>query len=385
MRVAALPGKSPQVSFRIVFAAGSAADPIDKPGLASLTARLVAGSKLIDHVGTETTLFRAETDLPKLHDCYDSLRSAIIAPSWNDEALQRAKQDAIKALDDLRTNDRNLASELLSRTIFDGTLYSHPTAGTASSLEKITLEDVKDFYHGQYTQQNLILGVAGGYPSDFLAQMKRDFQQLPEVSGFRPRNTPLKVLERSRAVIVRRPGPQAFLTIGFPMIATPHRSDYAPVLLAASYLNAEVIPGEAENFSLFELPIGPVEPDNAAAALKKALASLDELIRNPLPKDRFNAARNSLIQSLAQEEHTEDAKLADEIASVRYGVPNLHDHLKQDIAKLTPEDLHHIAQRHLRTSPLVIICLTPDADALKTQLSPTVQDITVIQVQQLFQ
>ena len=33
-----LPGKSPLVTFRIVFTTGSAADPADKPGLANLTA-----------------------------------------------------------------------------------------------------------------------------------------------------------------------------------------------------------------------------------------------------------------------------------------------------------------------------------------------------------
>ena len=34
MRVVDMPGKSPLVTFRIVFTTGAAADPADKPGLA---------------------------------------------------------------------------------------------------------------------------------------------------------------------------------------------------------------------------------------------------------------------------------------------------------------------------------------------------------------
>ena len=41
-RVIELPGSSPLVTFRIVFTTGSAADPAEKPGLAYLTAMMLA-------------------------------------------------------------------------------------------------------------------------------------------------------------------------------------------------------------------------------------------------------------------------------------------------------------------------------------------------------
>ena len=38
-----MPGKSPLVTIRVVFLTGAAADPAAKPGLADLTASLLAG------------------------------------------------------------------------------------------------------------------------------------------------------------------------------------------------------------------------------------------------------------------------------------------------------------------------------------------------------
>ena len=43
-RTVALPGKSPLVTFRVVFTTGSASDPADKPWLANLTCEMLANS-----------------------------------------------------------------------------------------------------------------------------------------------------------------------------------------------------------------------------------------------------------------------------------------------------------------------------------------------------
>ena len=43
MRTVTLPSKSPLVNIRIVFTTGAMVDPADKPGLAHLTAAMLAG------------------------------------------------------------------------------------------------------------------------------------------------------------------------------------------------------------------------------------------------------------------------------------------------------------------------------------------------------
>ena len=57
MRTVTLAGKSPVVTLRLVFTTGAAADPDDKPGLAHLTAAMLAGGgtnfNLADGLGAQ--------------------------------------------------------------------------------------------------------------------------------------------------------------------------------------------------------------------------------------------------------------------------------------------------------------------------------------------
>ena len=59
IRVVQLPGKSPLVTFRLVFTTGAAADPVEKPGLAELTASMIAegGTKDMTYKQIEDALF----------------------------------------------------------------------------------------------------------------------------------------------------------------------------------------------------------------------------------------------------------------------------------------------------------------------------------------
>ena len=199
------------MTFRIVFTAGSAADPADKPGLAYLTAMMLAqggtktqtyrqildamfpmASSLSAQVDKEMTTFAGETHVDNLDEYYGLVRGMLLDPGWREDDFTRLKDAAINNLRvTLRANDEELAKEVLYQNIYAGTPYEHYSAGTIGSLEKMTLQDVKHFYAAQYSQSHLILGIAGGYSPQFLEAMKRDFRALPEGAGFHPRNQPL--------------------------------------------------------------------------------------------------------------------------------------------------------------------------------------------------
>ena len=116
----------------------------------------------------------------------------LLEPGWREDDFRRVKDDAINDIKvGLRgNNDEELGKEVLYETIYRGTPYGHYNGGTVSSLEKITLDDVKAFYKGQYTQAHLDLGIAGGYPPAFLDRMKTDFKAvLPSNGGLKFRMT----------------------------------------------------------------------------------------------------------------------------------------------------------------------------------------------------
>lgn len=426
MRVMAMPGKSPLVTFRIVFTAGSERDPEGKPGVANLTASMLAegGTKELTYkqltdamfpmaaglsaqVDKEMCTFSGTTHVDNLNGYYKLLRAMLLDPGWREDDFKRLKDDAINELKvSLRgNNDEELGKEVLDQNIYQGTPYGHYSVGTVSSLEKITLDDLKQFYRAQYSQSNLILGIAGGYPPTFLEAMKKDFRSLPESAGFRPRLEAPALIESNRMVIVDKDTRSVAYSIGFPISVTRQSPDYPAMLLATSYLGQhrmsggllydqmreqrglnygdyayieyfprgmflmEPNPNLARRYQLFQLWVRPVEPPAAKFALRLALYELNKLIKEGIPEDAFARTRDFLMKFVNVLTRAKRAELGYAIDSMYYSIPSYGDYLKTALAKLTRDDVNRAIRRYLRTDHLVIVAVSKNGEQLKQLLA----------------
>jgi zinc protease len=425
IRVVQLPGKSPLVTFRFVFTTGAASDPAEKPGLAALTAMMLAegGTKDLTYkqisdamfpmassfnvsVDKEMTTFTGETHVDNLAEYYKLVRARLLDPGWREDDFTRIKDDAINAIKvGLRNNDEELAKEVLYADIYAGNAYGHYNYGTVSSLEKLTLDDVKQFYRMNYSQSNLFLGVAGGFSPSFLDGMKKDFKRLPEGAGFHPRSKPPGNIEGNRAVIVDKDTRSVAISIGFPILTTRNLAEYPAMLLAASYLgqhrmsggvlydqmreqrglnygdyayiehfplgmySMEPPPNVARHQQIFQLWIRPVEPATAKFALRMALYELDKLVKEGIPQDGFERTRDFLTKYVNVLTRTKSAELGYAIDSIWYAVPNYVEMVKNAMAKITRDDVNRAIKSRLRTNRVVIVAVSKDGEALKKLLA----------------
>jgi zinc protease len=423
--VALPPSKSPLVTFRIVFTAGAASDPADKPGLAYLTAQMLAdgGTKELTYkqisdalfpmasgvgaqVDKEMVTFSGSTHVDNLAAYYKLLKAMLLDPGWREDDFRRVKDDAINAIKvGLRgNNDEELGKEVLYESIYEGTPYAHYTGGTVTSLENLKLEDLKSFYHSQYTQDHLILGLAGGYTVKFLETMKADFRVLPEAGGLKPRMQAPKISKESRAVIVDKDTRSVAFSIGYPIEAIRSRPDYAAMLLVSSFLGQhrmssgvlydrmrekrglnygdytyieyfprgmflmEPQPNLARHYQIFQVWIRPVEPPTAKFALRLALFELDKLHRNGMTQEQFERAREFLGKYVNVLTRTKRAELGYAIDSVYYGINPYNEYLKAQLAKLTLADVNDVIKRYIRTDRLVIAVVGKGGEELKKLL-----------------
>jgi zinc protease len=424
MRVAALPSKSPLVTFRIVFTAGSILDPPDKPGVANLTAAMLAqggtremtyqqivdamypmASRVSARVDNEMTVFIGETHIDNLDAYYKLFRAMLLDPGWREDDFKRIQDNTINYLrTTLRgSNDEELGKEVLYNTIYAGTPYGHYSAGTVSSIEKMTLDDVKAFYKAQYAQANLIVGLAGGYPPAFLETVKKDFRALPAGAGFRPRMKNPAILNANKLVLIDKDTRSVAYSLGFPISVKRGDPDYPALLIAASYFGQhrssggrlydrmrearglnygdyayieyfprgmflfEPEPNIARKQQIFQIWIRPVEPPTAKFALRLAIYELDKLLKEGIPQEGFDRTREFLGKYVNILTKTKSAELGYRIDSMYYGMPDYNRYLKMALAKVTRDDVNRVIKRYLRNH-LVIVGVAKNAAELKAQL-----------------
>lgn len=174
----------PVLTLRLVVKAGAEADPPQFPGTAQLVAGLLDEgttrrtaqqiAEAIDQVGgtmdTGADWDKSFGQVSVLTDhtelAFDLLADIVIRPALAPAEVERARQQALSAIQILRQDPAYLADTVFSRIEFGGTAYGHPAEGTLESVRRVTAKDLRDFHARYYLPSNAILAVAGDINSD---------------------------------------------------------------------------------------------------------------------------------------------------------------------------------------------------------------------------
>ena len=416
----------PQINLKLLFTAGSAHDPAGKEGLASLAAELVAdgGSKALRideikkalfpvagsftaQVDKEMTTFTGVIHKDNLQAFLDVVLPMLTDPGLRPEDFQRLKDRQRNALvQDLRnSNEEELGKERLQTNLFAGTPYGHPALGTVDGIEAITLDDVRAFLKRAYTRAALTVGLSGDVPDPVVARLETELGSLPEgpalpapagVAGRRPKGMEVEIIQKeTRATAI---------SFGLPLEVTRSHPDFAALSVARSWLGehrstqAHLFqrirelrgmnygdyayieafprgmfqfmpdPNVARRAQLFEVWIRPVAPENAHMALRIAVHELDELVRNGLSGEDFEATRNYLMKNVYLLTSTQNQQLGYALDSKWYGTGEFTTFMRERLATLTRDDVRRVVQKHLSSRDLSVVVVTKDAVGLRDAL-----------------
>jgi zinc protease len=424
-RVVELRGKSPIVTIRLVFTTGSASDPAGKPGLATLTSQMLGAGGTHDltykqiveamypmassvqvYSDKEMTTFVGETHIDNLEKFYGLMRDMVLHPGWRADDLTRVRDSVTNSLRvGLRgNNDEELGKEILYTALYPGHPYGHENLGTASALAAMTMEDLQAFHKLNYTQANLIIGLAGGYPADFAARVKKDFLALPSGKSGKLTLPPPAKLEHNQVTLVEKDTRSVAWSFGFPIDIKRGDSDYAALLLMQSWFGQhrsnnrlydrmreirglnygdyayieyfprgmflfEPEPNIARQQQIFQIWIRPVEPNTATYSLRLAMYELDKLVKDGMTMEDFDRTRIYLSKYVNVLTKTGSAALGYAIDSTWYGIPNYNEYVKSALAKLTLDDVNRAIRKHLRADGLQIAGVAKDVASLRAELA----------------
>jgi zinc protease len=371
-----------------------------------LDAMFPMATSVRSEVDKEMITFIAATHTDNLEAFYKIFRAMLTDPGWREDDLKRLREDHINYLRvTLRgNNDEELGKEVLYNQIYSGTRFGHHNVGTVSSLEKLTLADLQEFYRAQFTSANLIIGIAGGYPADFVERMKKDFSKLAQGQpAVIPAPQP-KPITGNQLVIIEKPTRSVAYSLGYPIQVRRGHPDFPALLVAQAYLGQhrtsggqlynrmreirglnygdyayieyfprgmfqfEPPPNIARQHQIFQIWIRPLEPPTAIFGLRLALFELTKFIREGLSAEDFERTRNYLSKYVNLLTKSKSEELGYAIDSLYYGIPDYNSYIKDGLEKLTLAAVNRAIKKHLRAGDIHFVAVTDGASKLRDLL-----------------
>jgi zinc protease len=416
--------QSPIVSFRLVFHAGSVDDPKGKQGLTALTAAVLAkgGTRELSSAQLEDVLFPMAAELAVLPDkefttfsgrvhkdflprFLDILTDVLLEPRFDPSEFERLRTDALNTVRNRLRNedDEELGKVALDSILFRGHPYEHFVGGTVQGLQAVTLDDVKAQARRVFTQDRLVIGLAGPVDDALKKAITSRLSALPATGAPRVALPPVTNVP-GRAIVVQKPTLSTAVSLGY---VTPLRRgdpDFFPIAFALSYLGehrqshgvlfqelrerrglnygnyayAEHFiqePGTTFNRTNIArtqqditLWVRPVVPQTAVFATHGAVYYLDRLVRQGIPREQFELVRGFLLSYTRLWEQTDQQRLGQATDALFYGTPGFLEEYRKALAELTPEAVQEAVRRRLHPDALCFAFVTQDAPALVSAL-----------------
>lgn len=426
---------SPHVDIRLQFRTGSVDDPKGKEGLTYLTAQLIAdgGTQSLSKTEIDELLYPFAADFSVSVDkqstvVYTSIHvdhlgqlsklfcELLLKPRFDEKDFSRIKENALKAVtkDIPDNNDENLSKFALDLIMYEGHPYAHLVQGTKSSLEKLTLDDVKAHYAAVFTRNRLMIGVAGGFKPEFAEGLRKELSALPE--GAAPAKlSQVRMPNGSEVLVVSKE--TAFgsaIYMGFPMAVDRASDDFAAMLVASSYLgehrksygllyknmrgkrslnygdysyvewypagHAVSLPlsGYPRQLNAFGLWIRPVQIaqqfngvegletpalGNGVFSIRQAVRELRMLIENGIPEEDFQRTRTFMQGYLRLFVQSQSSRLGFLMDGRVYGRQNYIEEMIALMGKLTAADVNAAIRKYLVPDKLYISVVTDDSEA----------------------
>jgi predicted Zn-dependent peptidase len=322
----------PMVQLNLIVRAGSAADPVGKYGVASMTANMLdegAGGRsaleladAVEFIGAQlstTSTFdysavRMSTPVSRLADALPLMADVAIRPSFPANELERLRKERLTRLLQARDDPAAIIEIAFPRLVFgDAHRYGTAAAGGIAEAKAMTLDDLRAFHRAHYRPEHATLLVVGDItPASVLPLLERTFGSWkPEGTGAKPAALPAAAqLTHRRIYIVDKPGAaQSQIRIGW--VGVPRSTPDYPTLQVlntilggafTSRLNTNLRETHGYSygaFSGFEERISPgafsaragVQTDKTAEAVKEFFNEFSGMLK-PVPGEELDKARN---------------------------------------------------------------------------------------------
>lgn len=392
----------PMLDIQVDWTAGSIGDPVNKLGLASMTAALIdkgskvgakvvlesetsdylanLGASLSFSAGAERASMRLRTlsDEQRRDQLIKLIADILKEPLFDQKILAREKARVIAAIKESNLKPESILSEEFNRQIYG----DHPFGAvvTEKTIQSITSADMIDFYKSRYAVQDAKVTIVGDISrAEAELLVGRLMSTLPLKAKVQTRTPEVKLFDKKsndqKIIKIPHAAQQAHISIGMPTISRKD-PDYFPMLLGnyvlggggfVSRLTSEVREkrGLAYSISSYIAPGRQVGPFVAGMQTKKEQADLAvDVMRKTITafvdagptESEMISAKSNLINGFPLRIDS-NKKILDNVASIAWNDLPLDtlDTWADQMRAVTREQVIAAFQKNLDVNKLVTV------------------------------
>ncbi len=402
VRVLAVPNsETPTVTVRATFTMGQRDEPAGKAGLTALTASMM-GEATLDHSAAEfteelerigasvsinpgeyQTTVTVNTLSKHLDKAMALMMERSLKPAFTDEDFARIKSQTIEGLMASRKTPQGLAGRAIESVLYGSTHpLSYPAAGLPSTVEAITLEDVKAYYAAHFPAHLSGVMVSAGLPQADIIAALQGFAALEVTEAYRVPIENLPEIKGRTLYLVNKEGAaQSSLRTAQPSIKYDALGDYYKAGLANfnlggtfnSRINLNLREDKGytygarsgfnggQEFGSFRVS-SEVNKDATAASLTEVINELESFSADGMNEEEYDYMRSAIGQRDALQYETPGRKLRLLSNIMRYELPLNYRTQQNNILKETDREvLNSLANSLIEPDNMAIVIVGDEA------------------------
>ncbi|MBV9774423.1 MAG: insulinase family protein [Gemmatimonadetes bacterium] len=407
----------PVANVELYVRSGTAADPMAKLGVASMTAELLdngttkrtakqiaetiegVGGSLNTGADRDNTVISSGVLADQLPLAFDLVSDVAMNPTFPADELETTRRQTLSGLQASLGQAGTIARRRLDMELY-GPTSPYGVAATPATVQSITRADLEAFHHAHFGPRNALLVVSGDVTPARAEQLARQyFGSWTGTAAAAPVvGTPV-ARTGNQIYLVNRPGSvQSSIRIGEPGIRPDNPDYYAIQVLnmilgagPSSRLEKIIRTQHAWTYSArsqFTRPLGTgvfimdteVRTPVTDSALAEALAQLRRIREEPVTRAELDAAKSFLAGSFPLRFETA-GQTASQLATVRLlGLPVESLKVFTDrVSAVTVADVQRVARQYLHPDRVAIV-VVGDASKIMTPLQ-RIAPVTLYDVQ----
>jgi zinc protease len=385
----------PVIAFNLVIQAGSDHDPIDKPGIATMTADVLdegtttrdalkiadelefIGASLGVRSDADGSYLTLNTITKRLDEALSVYADVLVNPTFPQKEFERLRKQRQTALLQQKDRPPAIASIAFNHIVYGSNHpYGNDASGTEKSLNAMTREDLLQFYNSYYRPNNATLIIVG---DGTLGDITKRLEKL--LAGWKSAPTPtfalpsVPIVDKRRLYLIDKPGAaQSEIRIGYPAAAR-NTPDFFPLSLMnralggqfSSRLNLNLREkhgftyGARSGFSFNKQP-GPfvassgVTTAKTDSSLREFTYEIDRMHNEGLTTDELSFVKKGFAGNFALNFET-PGQIAGAMQNiVLYNLPeNYYETYLQNIDKVTLDEVNKVSKKYLDSSRMAFV------------------------------